>query len=33
MIENLNKYELNEEMFVLLTRKLCEGRRKTRIYI
>lgn len=33
MAENLDKYELNEEMFVLLTRKLCEERRKTRMII
>jgi hypothetical protein len=33
MTEILDKYELNEELFVLLTRKLCEERRKTRLYL
>ena len=32
MAENLDKFELNAEMFVLLTMKLCEERRKTRLY-
>jgi hypothetical protein len=31
MVEYLDKFELNAEMFVLLTRKLCEERRKTRL--
>ena len=32
MAENLDKFELNAEMVVLLTMKLCEERRKTRLY-
>lgn len=31
MVENVDKFELNAEMFVLLTRKLFEERRKTRL--
>lgn len=30
-MENVDKFELNAEMFVLLTRKLCEERQKIRL--
>ena len=33
MAELLAKYALNEEMLILLTRKLGEERRKTRLYL